>query len=260
MALLFGSLPAGAVCHDGNGEVISEKGGSGVGYAGLPAGTSRRVKTLFRVMRIDIWSDYVCPFCTIGERHLTLALENFEGRDEVEITWRSFELDPDAPKEPQGTMVQHLAAKKGVSEEAAAENIAGLEGRAKNAGLVFNWEQAIIANTRDAHRVGKFAGERGVGPAWDSALKRGFFSEGKNIASHDYLREVAKEIGLSGADVDRVLDSREFDDAVQKDIDLAHHIGIEGVPFFIFDNQVAISGAQPMEMFTEALHRTAEGK
>lgn len=211
-------------------------------------------------MRIDIWSDYVCPFCTIGERHLALALEQFEGRDDVEIVWRSFELDPDAPTEPRGTMVEQLAEKKRVSQEAAAENIEGLEGRAKNAGLNFNWRDAVLANTRDAHRVGKLAHEKGVGPAWDNTLKRGFFTEGKNIADHTLLRDIAAEVGLDRVEVDRVLASKEYDDAVQEDIDLAHRIGVQGVPFFVFDRRLAVSGAQPIPMFLQALKQAAAGQ
>lgn len=211
-------------------------------------------------MRIDIWSDYVCPFCTIGERHLALALEQFEGRDEVEIVWRSFELSPDAPKNPQGLMVDELVRLKGGTKASSETNLEGLAARAKNAGLNFNWQEAVLANTRDAHRVGKLAQENGVGPAWGAALKTGFFSEGKNVADHDVLRQVGTSIGLQREDIHRVLASEEFDEEVQDDINLAGRIGIQGVPFFVLDNHLAVSGAQPVEMFVQALHQAAEGK
>lgn len=211
-------------------------------------------------MRIDIWSDYVCPFCTIGERHLSLALEKFEGRDDVEIVWRSFELSPDAPKKPQGSMAEELVRLKGGTQASAEANLEGLAARAKIAGLEFNWQDAVLANTRDAHRVGKLAKENGVGPAWDTILKNGFFSDGKNVADHDVLCEVGTEVGLNRQDIDRVLTSDDFDGEVQDDIDLAGRIGIQGVPFFVFDNRLAVSGAQPVDMFVQALKQAAEDK
>lgn len=211
-------------------------------------------------MRIDIWSDYVCPFCTIGERHLALALEQFEDREKVEIVWRSFELSPDAPKDPQGLMVDELVRMKGGTKAGVETNLEGLAGRAKNAGLNFNWQDAVLANTRDAHRVGKLAQENGVGPDWDTLLKTGFFSEGKNVADHDVLRQVGMELGLQREDIDRVLASEEFDAEVQDDINLARRIGIQGVPFFVLDNHLAVSGAQPVATFVQALRQAADAK
>lgn len=211
-------------------------------------------------MRIDIWSDYVCPFCTIGERHLALALEEFEGRDAVEIVWRGFQLDPDAPREPEGTMVEGLAEKMNISPAKVETDLEGLASRAKNIGLNFNWQEAINANTWDAHRLGLLARTMGVGEAWDHTVKQGFFSQGKNIADHDTLRGFATEVGLSAEAVDRVLGSTEFSDEVNRDIAEAKEIGVQGVPFFVFDGRLALSGAQPVELFTQALAQAAEGK
>ncbi|MGP6172620.1 DsbA family oxidoreductase [Corynebacterium sp. A21] len=206
-------------------------------------------------MRIDIWSDYVCPFCTVGERHLSLALENFRSRDDVEIVWRSFQLDPAAEKDPQGTMVDSLVKGKGMPREQVENMVSGLAERAAAVGLDFNWRDGVNANTWDAHRVGQLAREKGVGTSWDDTVKAGFFSQGRNVADHDTLREFADQVGLERTEVDRVLSSDEFSDQVNADIATARQIGVQGVPFFVFDGRLAVSGAQPVEVFTQALEQ-----
>lgn len=212
------------------------------------------------MMRIDIWSDYVCPFCTIGERNLALALEKFEGRDAVEIVWRSFQLNPDAPREPEVTMVEDLAEKMNLSPAKVETDLEGLANRARNVGLNFNWPVAVNVNTWDAHRLSFLARTEGVGEAWDQTVKQGFFSQGRNVADHDTLRSFATEIGLPAEEVDHVLDSTKFSDEVNRDIAEARQIGVQGVPFFVLDGRLAVSGAQPVELFTRALIQAAEGK
>lgn len=208
-------------------------------------------------MRIDIWSDYVCPFCTVGERHLTLALEKFAGKDEVNVNWRSFQLDPSAPKETTVKAPEYLARTKGMSEEQVAQMNDGLAERASQVGLEFNWRNSYMVNTFDIHRLGQLAIESGLGLEWDATVKRGYFTEGKNIGDADQLREFAAEVGLDRARVDEVLASEEFSDAVNEDIALARQIGVQGVPFFVFDGKLAVSGAQPVEVFEQALSQAA---
>lgn len=207
-------------------------------------------------MRIDIWSDYVCPFCTIGEKHLSMALEDFDG--EVEINWRSFELDPGAPKEPTQKGLEYFSQHKGIPQQRAEQMMTGLAQRAAAVGLEFNWEDQVSANTYDAHRVGHLAREHGLGNEWDAALKHAFFTEGKNLAAAETMREVGKEIGLDTALIDEVLDSDKYTDSVQEEIDQAKKIGINGVPFFVFDGKLAVSGAQPPEVFTQAIEQAQE--
>lgn len=208
-------------------------------------------------MRIDIWSDYVCPFCTVGERHLTLALEEYSGRDDVEVTWRSFQLDPTAPKHATEKAPEYLSRVKGMSMDQVAQMNEGLADRARQVGLEFNWRDSYMVNTFDIHRLGQLANESGVGLQWDETVKRGYFTEGKNIGEHDQLRAFAAEVGLDAARVDEVLASEEYTDEVNQDIALARQIGVQGVPFFVFDGKLAVSGAQPVEVFTQALEQAA---
>lgn len=209
-------------------------------------------------MRIDIWSDYVCPFCTVGERHLTLALEKFEGAGDVDITWRSFQLDPTAPKHPTEKAGEYLSRSKGMPMEQVEQMNEGLAERAAAVGLDFNWRESVMANTFDAHRVSHVAVEEGKGLEWDALVKQGYFTEGKNVASHEQLREFAAEVGLDAEAVNRVLNSEEKTDAVNEDIALARQVGVQGVPFFVFDGKLAVSGAQPVEVFEQALAQASE--
>lgn len=212
-------------------------------------------------MRIDIWSDYICPFCTVGERHLNLALESFAGRDDVEVVWRSFQLDPEAPKESTGNALDYLTRIKGMSEAQVVAMNDGLAARAAEVGLEFNWRDSHMVNTMDAHRLGVLAREDGKGIEWDELVKRAYFTEGKNIADHAQLRELAAEVGLAAQDVDSVLaDETAYAREVAEDIALARQIGVQGVPFFVFDGRLAVSGAQPVEVFRQALEQVAAGK
>lgn len=209
-------------------------------------------------VRIDIWSDYVCPFCTVGERHLALALQEFPGRDDVEIVWRSFQLDPGAPTEPTETAAEYLTKTKGMPMEQVEAMNDGLAERAAAVGLEFNWRDSVMANTMDAHRIAHLARAQGLGTQWDDTVKRGYFTDGKNVADHDQLRAFAEEIGLDHTAVDRVLDSDEYADAVAEEIALARQIGVQGVPFFVFNGKLAVSGAQPVEIFTQALAQATQ--
>ena len=212
-------------------------------------------------MRIDIWSDYICPFCTVGERHLNLALESFAGRDDVEVVWRSFQLDPEAPKESTGNALDYLTRIKGMSEAQVVAMNDGLAARAAEVGLEFNWRDSHMVNTMDAHRLGVLAREDDKGIEWDELVKRAYFTEGKNIADHAQLRELAAEVGLAAQDVDSVLaDETAYAREVAEDIALARQIGVQGVPFFVFDSRLAVSGAQPVEVFRQALEQVAAGK
>ncbi|GAB3691415.1 DsbA family oxidoreductase [Corynebacterium nasicanis] len=203
-------------------------------------------------MRIDIWSDYVCPFCTLGERHLARALE-LAGREDVEIVWRSFQLDPDAPQESTGPALEYLTRVKGMSEEQVVAMNDGLAARAAEVGLEFNWRESQMVNTRDAHRIGILARENGRGAEWDERVKRAYFTEGGNIADHAQLRALAAEVGLDAREI--LADETVFAAEVDEDIALARQIGVQGVPFFVFDGKLAVSGAQPVEVFTQAMEQ-----
>ncbi len=206
-------------------------------------------------MRIDIWSDVVCPWCFIGKRRLESALAGFEHADEVEIVYRSFELDPSAPRGGHQPTVEALTAKYGPGAPQMMQQVAQV---AAEEGLAFRLEETVHTNTVDAHRVLHLALAEG-GPALQARLKEGYlsayFEQARNIGDPAVLREVAVATGLDPARVDEVLAGAEFSDAVAADIAQARQLGASGVPFFVVDQRYAISGAQPVEVFERALQQ-----
>ncbi|MFV0427820.1 MAG: DsbA family oxidoreductase [Arachnia sp.] len=210
-------------------------------------------------MRIDIWSDVVCPFCYLGKQRLDAALRQWQHADAVEIVWHSFELDPHASRESSESLAEHIATKYGTSlaqSEASQEALA--EQFAAEGGLRFNWRTAKPGNTFDAHRVFHYAVEQGVGEVVMGALMRAYFSEGAPVADRASVARVAAEAGLDAEAVAHVLDSEAYAAAVRDDEAQAREIGISGVPFFVFDGRLAVSGAQPTEVFLQALTQAWE--
>ena len=209
-------------------------------------------------MLIEIWSDVVCPWCYIGKRRLESALAGFAHADEVEVVYRSFELDPTAPREPHQTAREMLAARYGMSAEQAAEAQGRVIEMAAAEGMTWQHEHSLHASSRDAHRLLHLALAEG-GRVQQRALKErllaAYFVEARNIADHAVLREAATAVGLDGARVDEVLASEEYDDAVAADIGQAAAYGATGVPFFVLEQRYAVSGAQPTELFAEVLDK-----
>jgi predicted DsbA family dithiol-disulfide isomerase len=207
-------------------------------------------------VRVEIWSDVVCPFCYIGKRRFETALANFEHRDDVDVVLRSFELDPDAPTEPTEKVPTALARKYGISTEQALANMAGVDQMAAGEGLVFNQADAPHANTRDAHRLLHLAlaeGGQSAQAALNERLLQNYFVDAQNPADHALLRESAIAAGLDPARVDQVLSTDEFDDDVEADVARARAYGATGVPFFVVDQRYGIAGAQPTEAFSRTL-------
>lgn len=204
-------------------------------------------------MKIDIWADVICPFCFIGTRHLDLALQDFADADDVELVWHSFELDPSAPANQHTDVVNFLASKHGMSIEQATEAQKQVAAQAAQAGLTFNWQQAKPGNTFDAHRLVHLAASRGLGTQAEKALMKAYFTDGAPISDPAALQQVGEGIGLPADDVRALLAGDEYADAVRADEQLAGQVGIQGVPFFVFNDKWAISGAQPVEMFQQAL-------
>jgi predicted DsbA family dithiol-disulfide isomerase len=204
-------------------------------------------------MKIEIWSDVVCPWCYIGKRRLEHALTEFEHADEVEITWRSFQLHPEAPNQEGVPTLQYLTTRFGPQ---ATQMTARVTEIAKGEGLDFDFQNALTFNTFDAHRLLHLAASLGVADAAKERLLHAYFIEGADLSDPDTLVALMKE---AGADPDRarqVLDGDEYADAVQADIEEARQLGANGVPFFVIDRKYGISGAQPAETFLRAL-RTA---
>lgn len=207
-------------------------------------------------MRVDIWSDVVCPWCYIGKRRLEAALSNFEHADEVRLTWRSFQLDPSAapsiPDDAPGTAAR-LAAKYGVDLAQAQAMNARVTSVAAGDGLDFRLDSARSSNSLDAHRLLHEAAAHRLQAALKERLLRGYFTEGERIDDHDTLLRLATEAGLDGPRVTAVLDSDLHADAVRADQTEAAALGVTGVPFVVVDWRYGVSGAQPVEVFVSAL-------
>ena len=208
-------------------------------------------------MKVEIWSDVVCPWCYIGKRRFEAALARFPHRDDVEVVWRSFELDPHAPPSPErpGSYVEHLAGKYGLTPERAQAMIDNVTAAAAAEGLDFRFDLARRGNTFDAHRLLHLALERGAQDELKERLDRGTFSEGLGVSDHHELVRVAAGAGLDETEAAEVLASGRYADAVRADEAQARAYGINGVPFFVVDGRFGVSGAQPPELLHAALER-----
>jgi predicted DsbA family dithiol-disulfide isomerase len=205
-------------------------------------------------VRIEIWSDVVCPWCYIGKRRLESALADFEHRDEVEVVWRSFQLDPSAPTEPTEPVAEALGRKYGGAARVAQMQQQMLQVAAE-AGLDFSRHgESLHLNTVDAHRLLHSAGERRGD--LKEALLHAYFVEARNLADHDVLVEVASSVGLDADESRAVLSSpSSYADEVAADVAQAAAYGATGVPFFVVDAKYGVSGAQPVEVFSQLLER-----
>ncbi len=208
-------------------------------------------------LRIDIWSDIACPWCFVGKRRLEAALERFPHAAEVEVVWRAFELDPSAPRErdPNESHAERLAKKYGMSVEQATARTAQLTETARRDGLDFDFEHIRPGNTFDAHRLVHLAEERGLQDAVKERFLRAYLTEGEAIGNPQVLQRLAVEAGLPAAEVERVLSTDAYAKEVRADEQEARELGINGVPFFVFDERLAASGAQPPEVLLGALNQ-----
>ena len=209
-------------------------------------------------MKIEIWSDVVCPWCYIGKRRIEKAIAAFEHAAEVEVHWRSFQLDPGAPTEPTEKAGAMIARKYGQSADGAKQMQDQVEAVAAEDGLIYRLSETLHVSTADAHRLIHLAHEQGGNDLQGrvkEALLKAYFTDARNVADHAVLRAVAVTAGLDAARVDEVLGSREFETDVQADIEQAQAYGSTGVPFFVVDQKYAVSGAQPVEAFSQVLEQ-----
>jgi predicted DsbA family dithiol-disulfide isomerase len=204
-------------------------------------------------MQVEIWSDIACPWCYVGKRRFEAALARFDHRDDVRVTWRSFELDPGAPAEREGTGAEHLAAKYGMSVEQAKAMNERMTETAAGEGLDFHFELQRQGNTFDGHRVLHLAAERGIQDALKERIMRAYFGEGALVSDHDTLVRLAGEAGLDEDEVRAVLGSDAYADAVRADERTASSLGITAVPFFVVDRALGASGAQAPEVLLQLL-------
>ena len=206
-------------------------------------------------MRIDIWSDVICPWCYVGKRRLEKALAGFEHRHEVQVVHRSFQLNPAAPAGQTSPRRASLMSKYGWSDAQVDTMNARMEQTAAEEGLNYDLSDGITGNTLDAHRVLHLAHDRGRQDEVIERLYRAYFTEKRSLFDTGSLVALAAEAGLDPDEVRRVLAGTEYADAVARDIDEARRLGANGVPFFVIDQRYGISGAQPAEVFSEALTR-----
>lgn len=210
-------------------------------------------------MKIEIWSDYVCPFCYIGKRRLETALEQFANRDEVVIEYRSFELNPQASMYSGKNMHQILSEKYGMSMEQAKKANADLGQQAAMMGLVYNFDQMKPTNTFDAHRLTQYAKSVGKDKDLSEKLFYSYYTDSKLISDHDTLADIAESVGMNREESMAILrDSSKYADDVRSDEATANQLGITGAPFFVIDRKYAISGAQPTEVFINALNQASQ--
>lgn len=209
-------------------------------------------------MHVEIWSDIACPWCYVGKRRFEAALASYEHRDEVSVRWRSFELDPAAPAARAVDGATHLAEKYGLSRERALEMQDRMTATAARDGLDFRFDIARGANTFDAHRLLHLAEAHGPQDAMKERLMRAYLSEGELISDAATLQRLGVEVGLPVDEVQELLQTDRYADAVRADERTAAQLGINAVPFFVVDRAIGASGAHPPEQLVELLRQARE--
>lgn len=204
-------------------------------------------------MKITIWSDFVCPFCFIGQAHLDEALADFEHKDQVEIEYKSFLLMPEVNYVPGKSYVETFAESKGLPLEQAQQMLNQVTAMAKHSGVDIDYDIAKLSSTVDAHCAFQYAKEQGKGTEFFKRFYAAHFTEGELLSDVDTIVRLAEEVGLDGSEVRQVIETGEHKEEVDFDLFEAQSVGVQGVPFFVFNNKYAVSGAQPVEAFKQFL-------
>ena len=208
-------------------------------------------------MKVEVWSDIMCPFCYIGKRNYEKALQEFPAGSEIELVWKSFQLDPSISiDKPSQAVSEYLVQRKGISPQQVAQMHKQVTATATNAGLDYRLDNTVLANSFNAHRVIQLAKEKGLGDQAEERLFYANFTEGKDFGSTAVLTDLGTQIGLSENEVKEALSNDHYADEVKKDIQEARELGVTGVPFFVFNRKYAISGAQPPQTFLQALEKS----
>lgn len=227
----------------------------------LPQSASSWERTVSDPIRVDVWSDVVCPWCYIGKRRLEQAIRLHESDPSaapVMVTYHSFQLAPDTPTDLDESALEYLIRRKGVDETRARAMQSHVTHVASTVGLEYHFEKARSANTHLAHQLIHFAAEHEAQAEAKERVFKAHFTEGRDIGQIDTLVEIAGEAGLDPEQARDALETGKFEEAVEQDRDLAARIGINGVPFFVFDGKIGVSGAQPPETLLEAMRRAAQ--
>lgn len=206
-------------------------------------------------MKIEIWSDVVCPFCYIGYERLQKAIATTASNENIEIEWKSFQLDPDFPTNESLSTYAYLETKKGLPKEQAVAMTAQLATQGTEEGISLNFDKAIVANTKKAHRLLHLAKTMGKGTEVKTSLLKAHFTEGLNVDDTAVLKQIAHQFQLPEDKLTEALETDLYDYEIQQDIQEGHNLGLKGVPFFVFDRAYGIPGAQPLDVFEKTLQQ-----
>ncbi len=206
-------------------------------------------------MKVEIWSDVMCPFCYIGKRRLELALDKFEHKNEVEITFRTFQLHPDAEKNTGLSMHEVLSKKMNGTVEQAKRMNNQVALQARELGLYYDFDNLIPTNTYDSLRLSYFAKEHGKMEEMFERMMKAYFVDSLDVGDHRVLAQLAKEVGLDEGEALKVLQSDQYSENLRQDKEDGVKLGIQGVPYFIVNDKYTISGAQPPETFLSVLNQ-----
>jgi predicted DsbA family dithiol-disulfide isomerase len=204
-------------------------------------------------MKIELWSDFACPFCYIGKKRFEQALNAFEKKDEVEVSYKAYQLNPNAPKTMEGTAAESFAKGHDMDVKQAEERFRMFTENAKTVDLTYRYDIMQMTNTFDAHRLAKWADTKGLEPEITDRFMQAYFSEGKNLSDYETLAALAAEVGLDRNEALDVLKKQAYADVVQSQITEGHQVGVQGVPFFVINRKYGVSGAQQKEYFLAAL-------
>lgn len=209
-------------------------------------------------MKIEVWSDFVCPFCYIGKRRLENAMKTFPHENQIILEFKSYELDPNTEATPNKSIHEYLSEKKGMSIEQAKQMNESVGKQAAEVGLTYHFDTMQHTNTFDAHRIAKYAEQQGKGIEMAERLMHAYFTESKLISDYETLITLAIDVGLDENAVTTLLKVDDYAIHVRADEEQARQIGVQGVPFFVFNEKYALSGAQPQEVFAEVLEQVWE--
>ncbi len=214
--------------------------------------------TTKHTIQVEIWSDIMCPFCYIGKRKFEAALSQFDGKDDVEIIWKSYQLSPDMVTDSSKNINQYLSEHKGISIQETERMNAYVTNMAAKEGLTYNFDKTVVANSFKAHQFAHFAKEYGKQDEAEEKLFQAYFTEGKNMDDDTVLIQMAAELGLNTTALKAALENGTYADEVLADIKEAEDIGVRGVPFFVFDRKYAVSGAQDSKVFLQTMEKAQE--
>lgn len=206
-------------------------------------------------MKVEIWSDIACPFCYIGKTKFQAALDQFEHQADVVVSYRTFQLDPEAPKTSHLKIHDLLSQKHGMPVETARRMNQQIINEANQLGLKYDFDHLIVANSFDALQLAYFAKDYDKMGAMTERLMKAYMVDGLNVSDHNVLAQLATEVGLDATAAIQAIEAKQYQQQIAQDRQEAYRIGLQGVPFFVFNDQYTVSGAQPTAAFLEALNQ-----